>query len=88
MIYTDELRRWKALAWTVIACLGFWTLSFYSFPQWTFIILAAITGVGLAFAFGDWANRRIRRRREDFEIGETVRRERFQEELNDQARKK
>ena len=85
MIYTDELSRLKPLLWTLAACLGFWALTIWQFPSWTFIILASITGVGLSFALGDWINRRIRRRREDFEIMDTLRREKLQDEMNEQA---
>lgn len=84
MIYSDELHRLRPLAWVAGTCLAFWSFTFYNFPRWSFVILAAITGVGLALVMGDALNRRVRRRRQDFELGETVRRERFQDELNEQ----
>lgn len=83
MIYTDELSRLKPILWVLLACLGFWTLTLSLAPRWAFIILASLTGVGLSLAFGEWINRRTRRRREDFEIGETLRRSRIQDEINE-----
>ncbi len=82
MIYTDELHRLKPLAWVAVTCLGFWAFTFWSFPAWTFIILAAVTGVGLALVMGDTLNRRIRSRRADRELAETIRRKRIQDDLN------
>ena len=85
MIYTDELHRLKPLVWVLIGCLSFWILTISLAPRWAFIILAALTGVGLSLAFGQWISYRNRHRREDFEIMETLRRERFQDEMNEQA---
>ena len=82
MIYTDELHRLKPLAWVAVTCLGFWAFTFWKFPAWTFIILAAVTGVGLAFVLGDTLNRRVRERRADRELDETLRRKRIQKNLD------
>ena len=88
MIYTDELHRLKPLAWVALTCLGFWAFTFWNFPGWTFVILAVVTGVGLALVLGDTLNRRIRSRRADHELGETIRRKRIQEELDASCRPK
>ena len=82
MIYTDELHRLKPLAWVVVTCLGFWAFTFWKFPAWTFIILAAVTGVGLALIRGDSLNRQIRRRRAERELDETCRRKAIQDEFD------
>ena len=82
MIYSDELTRLKPLLWVVLACLGFWAFTIWSFPRWSFIILAVATGVLLSLALGDWLNRRLRDRRADREIEETLRRKRFQDDLD------
>ena len=86
MFYSDELSRLKPLFWVLLASIGFWTLTVSQSPRWAFIILASLTGVGLSLAFSEWINRRTRRRRQEMELGETCRRERFQDELNAQAR--
>lgn len=82
MIYTDELHRLKPLAWVALTCLGFWAFTFWKFPAWTFIILAAVTGVGLALVLGDTLNRRVRSRRASRELDETCRRKRIQDEFD------
>ena len=87
MFYTDELHRLKPLAWVAVTCLGFWAFTFWKFPVWSFLILAAVTGVGLALVMGDTLNRRIRSRRAERELDETVRRKRLQEELTDAGRR-
>ncbi len=86
MFYSDELSRLKPLFWVLLACLGFWTLTVSQSPRWAFIILASLTGVGLSLAFGEWFSRRTRRRRGDYELAETCRREKFQDDLDEQAR--
>lgn len=87
MFYTDELHRLKPLAWVAVTCLGFWAFTFWKLPVWSFLILAAVTGVGLALVMGDTLNRRIRSRRAERELDETVRRKRLQEELTDAGRR-
>lgn len=82
MFYTDELHRLKPIAWVALTCLGFWAFTFWKFPAWTFVILAGVTGVGLALVMGDTLNRRIRSQRAVREVEETVRRKKVQEELN------
>lgn len=82
MIYTDELHRLKPLAWVVLTCLAFWAFTIWNFPAWTFIILAAVTGVALAFILGDTLNRKIRSQRADRELDETFRRKKIQDELD------
>ncbi len=82
MIYTDELHRLKPIAWVALTCLGFWAFTFWKFPGWTFVVLAGVTGVGLALVMGDTLNRRIRSKRAEDEIAETCRRKRIQDELN------
>ncbi len=82
MIYTDELHRLKPLAWVALTCGGFWAFTFWKFPAWTFIILAGVTGVGLALVMGDTLNRRIRSQRASREIDETCRRKRIQDEFD------
>ena len=83
MIYTDEPERLKPLLWVVLACVGFWLFTIWNFPRWSFIILAAATGVLLSLALGDWLNRRLHERRADREIDETLRRKRFQDDLDE-----
>lgn len=84
MFYSDELSRLKPLFWVLLACIGFWTLTVSQSPRWAFIILATLTGVGLSLAFGEFISRRTRRRRQDHEIMETCRREKFQDDLDGQ----
>jgi hypothetical protein len=79
MIYSDELERLKPLFWVALACLGFWAFTIWNFPRWTFFVLAAATGILLSLAFGDWLNRRVRDRRADREIDETLRRKKIQD---------
>ena len=87
MIDTDELHRLKPLAWVALACLGFWAFMIWKFPMWTFVILAVVTGVGLSLAVGAQLNRRVYNRRADRELGETIRRKRLQDELDDASRR-
>jgi len=87
MIYSDELERLKPLLWVLLACLGFWAFTIWNFPRWSFIILAAATGVAVALAIGARLNRQLRDRRADREIDETIRRKKFQEELDDASRR-
>ena len=82
MFYTDELHRLKPLAWVALMCLGFWALVIWKWPTWTFIILAVVTGVGLSLAIGERLNRRLRDRRADREIDETLRRKHVQDDLD------
>ena len=69
MFYTDELHRLKPLAWVAVTSLGFWAFTFWKLPVWSFLILAAVTGIGLAFALGDILNRRTRNRPPEREGG-------------------
>ena len=87
MFYTDELHRLKPLAWLAVTCLGFWALTFWKFPIWSFLILAAVTGVGLALVMGETLNRRIRNRRAEREVDETIRRKRIQQGLKHASRR-
>ncbi len=48
MFYTDELHRLKPLAWVAVTSLGFWALTFWKLPVWSFLILAAVTGITAA----------------------------------------
>ena len=87
MFYAEGLHRLKPRAWVAVRCLGFWALTFWKFPVWSFLILAGVTGVGLALVMGDTLNRRIRDRRAEREVDETIRRKRIQQGLKHASRR-
>jgi hypothetical protein len=87
MFYTGELHKAKPFAIVVASMIGFWAFAAYNFPGWAFIILAAVSGVSLALALGQYLDRRLRRHVADRELGETARRAKLQEDLNDAGRR-